>query len=156
MILERRKRGWNNYVILEVNGSAWSVLLWFRTGTSDQLFWTEQWTSGYNLFEGKFMRIRGTISFSKKTLSCGITYWMCYCQIKEQHNISLNSTYLFQLWGTAVAQWLRCCVTNRKDAGSNPDGIIGIFQWHNPSDRTMALGSTQPLTEMNTRSITLG
>jgi len=55
--------------------------------------------------------------------------------------------------GTAVAQWLRCCATNRKVAGSIPDGVIGIFYWHNPSDRTMALGSTQPLTEMSTRSI---
>ena len=29
--------------------------------------------------------------------------------------------------GTAVAQWLRCCATNRKVAGSIPDGFIGIF-----------------------------
>ena len=31
------------------------------------------------------------------------------------------------LWGTAVAQWLRCCATNRKVAGSIPDGISGFF-----------------------------
>ena len=30
------------------------------------------------------------------------------------------------VWGTAVAQWLRCCATNRKVAGSIPDGVIGI------------------------------
>ena len=30
-------------------------------------------------------------------------------------------------WGTAVAQWLGCCATNRKVAGSIPDGVIGIF-----------------------------
>ena len=41
---------------------------------------------------------------------------------------------------------VRRCATNRKVAGSIPDGVIGIFYWHNPSDRTMALGSTQPLT----------
>ena len=29
--------------------------------------------------------------------------------------------------GTAVAQWLRCCATNRNVAGSIPDGVIGIF-----------------------------
>ena len=29
--------------------------------------------------------------------------------------------------GTAVAQWLRCCATSRKDAGSIPAGVIGIF-----------------------------
>ena len=43
-----------------------------------------------------------------------------------------------------VAQWLRCCATNRKVAGSIPDGVNGIFYWHNPSGRTMALGLTQP------------
>jgi hypothetical protein len=58
--------------------------------------------------------------------------------------------------GTAVAQWLRCCPTNRKVAGSTPTGVTGIFHLHNPSDRTMALGSTQPLTEMSTRSISWG
>ena len=29
--------------------------------------------------------------------------------------------------GTAVAQWLRCCATNRKVAGSIPDGVSGFF-----------------------------
>ena len=57
---------------------------------------------------------------------------------------------------TAVAQWLRCCATNRKDAGSIPDGVIGIFHWHNPPDRTIALGPTQYLTEMSTRRISWG
>ena len=33
---------------------------------------------------------------------------------------------LFEL-GTAVAQWLRLCATNRNLAGSIPDGVIGIF-----------------------------
>jgi len=54
---------------------------------------------------------------------------------------------------TTVAQWLRCCATNRKVAGSIPGGVFGIFHWHNPSNRTMALGSTQSITEMSTRSI---
>jgi len=29
--------------------------------------------------------------------------------------------------GTAVAQWLRCCATNRKVVGSIPADVIGIF-----------------------------
>jgi len=37
-----------------------------------------------------------------------------------------------------------------------PDGFIGIFHWHNPSGRTMALGLTQPLIEMSTRNILWG
>jgi len=31
--------------------------------------------------------------------------------------------------GTAVAQWLRFCATNRKVAGSIPAGVNGIFHW---------------------------
>jgi hypothetical protein len=52
-----------------------------------------------------------------------------------------------------VAWWLRHYATNRQVAGSIPDGVIGIFQLYDPSGRTMALGSTQPLTEMSTRCI---
>ena len=37
----------------------------------------------------------------------------------------------------------------RKVAGSIPDGVTGIFHLRNPSERTMTLGSTQPLTEMS-------
>jgi len=52
------------------------------------------------------------------------------------------------IWGTRWRSWLNDCATNRKVAGSNPDGVNGIFHRHNPSDRTVALGSTQPLTDM--------
>jgi hypothetical protein len=34
---------------------------------------------------------------------------------------------LYSAWGYAVAQWLRHCTTNRKFAGSIPDGVIGTF-----------------------------
>jgi len=37
--------------------------------------------------------------------------------------------------------------------GSIPYRVIGIFHCLSPSGRTMALGSTQPLTEMSTRNI---
>ena len=33
----------------------------------------------------------------------------------------------FRSMGTAVAQWLRCCVTNRKIAGSIPASVSGFF-----------------------------
>ena len=39
--------------------------------------------------------------------------------------------------------------TSLKVAGSIPDSVIGIFHWHNPSGRNMAVGLTQPLTEMS-------
>jgi hypothetical protein len=58
--------------------------------------------------------------------------------------------------GTRWRIWLRHCATRWKVAGSIPDGVIGIFRWHNPFGRTMVLGSTQPLTEMSTRNISWG
>jgi hypothetical protein len=48
------------------------------------------------------------------------------------------------------------CATNRKVAGSIPDDVTGFFHAHNPSGRIMALGSTQPVTEMSTTNISWG
>ena len=40
-----------------------------------------------------------------------------------------NKFYLYNIvtWGTAGAQWLRCCATNRKVAGSIPASVSGFF-----------------------------
>ena len=46
--------------------------------------------------------------------------------------------------------------TSREVAGSILDCATGIFHWHNPSGRTMTMGSTHPLTEMSTRNISWG
>jgi hypothetical protein len=37
--------------------------------------------------------------------------------------------------------------------GSILDEVTGIFNLPNPSSRTVAMGSTQPLTEMSTRNL---
>jgi hypothetical protein len=58
--------------------------------------------------------------------------------------------------GTRWRSWLRHCATNWKVAGSIPDGVTGIFQWLDPSGRIVALGSTQPLTEVSTRDLSWG
>jgi hypothetical protein len=42
--------------------------------------------------------------------------------------------------------------TSRKVTGSSPDEV-DIFNLPNPSSRTLALGSTQPLTEMSARNL---
>ena len=55
-------------------------------------------------------------------------------------------------WGTWWRSWLRHSATIRKVESSIPF-VIGIFHWHNSSACTMAVGSTQPLTEMSTRNI---
>jgi hypothetical protein len=55
------------------------------------------------------------------------------------HNLSLSITVLAR--------------SNTGIVGSNPDEVIWLSNWPNPSSRIMALGSTQPLTEMNTRNL---
>ena len=70
---------------------------------------------------------------------------------------SANSfCFSLNLGGMRWRSWLTHCATSRKVAGSIPDDIIEIFRWHNPSGRTMALGSTQPLTKMSTTNISWG
>jgi hypothetical protein len=49
--------------------------------------------------------------------------------------------------------WLRHYAASQKATGSIPDEVIGIFKWPNPSSPTIALWSTQPLTEMSTRNL---
>jgi len=53
---------------------------------------------------------------------------LLYLQIVISNVIAHDKYILyFYTGGTAVAQWLRCCATNRKVAGSIPAGVIGIF-----------------------------
>ena len=56
----------------------------------------------------------------------------------------------------ALAQLVEALRYKPEGRVSIPDGVIWIFQWHNTSDRTMALGLTRPLTEMRTRNISWG
>jgi len=75
----------------------------------------------------------------------------------------LSTTSLWKIYnskknwgGTRWRSLFRHCATSRKVVGSISDGVTGIFNWHNPSGRTMALGLTQPLTAMSTRNISWG
>jgi hypothetical protein len=49
-----------------------------------------------------------------------------------------------------------CVANNTILLFSIPDEVTGFFNWPDPSSRTMALGSTKPLTEMSTRIISGG
>jgi hypothetical protein len=60
---------------------------------------------------------------------------------------------VFSSTDTLTFVWSRHCATNRKVAGSIPDEVIGFFSWPNPSSHTMALGLTQPLTEVGIRNL---
>ena len=66
-------------------------------------------------------------------------YFFCHC--------------ITHLAGPGVAQWLRRCATSQTVAGSIPGGVTGLFSDIVPFDRTVALGSTQPLVKMSTRNI---
>jgi len=44
-----------------------------------------------------------------------------------EENVMVFVLCIHRVWGTAVAQWLRCCGTNQKVAGSIPAGVIVIF-----------------------------
>ena len=77
-------------------------------------------------------------------ISCNLLHWIV-------DNVYFNCS-LYYFSGYAVAQLFETLCY--KVAGSIPDGVIGMF--HNPSGRTIALGLTQPLTEMSTRNISSG
>ena len=50
-----------------------------------------------------------------------------YIDIIKTNLIHYLSSVYFVNRGFAVAQWLRCCATNRKVAGSIPAGVNEIF-----------------------------
>ena len=82
------------------------------------------------------------------------------------HIDSKDGTYMFAIsrhvydvtiiYGGTQRRGLRHSATKRKVAGSIPDGLTGTLHGHNPSDCKTVLGSTLPLTEMNTRNISRG
>ena len=71
---------------------------------------------------------------------------MCVCVCTYFNNLWINKCIKLQVY----------YATNRQVADSIPDCVTGIFQWQNPSGRTMALGSIQPVTEISTRCISWG
>ena len=86
-------------------------------------------------------------------------YWLLVSTLLTRH----SQTFLYHQPSNEIYLCIYCspsrlrhCATSREVAGSIPDGVIIIFHWHNPSGRTMALGLTQPLTEMITRNISWG
>ena len=67
--------------------------------------------------------------------------------------VLLSLIYLFLQSTLAIANHVQWQMENKGVFKKNSDGVIGIFQWYNPSGRTMALGSTQHLKEMSTMCI---
>ena len=99
--------------------------------------------------------LRGSI----KTCNLYLKVFLVSNQLDAQfflHNMFIWILYMFRAgtrggavgWGTAL------------QAGRSrvrfPMVSLDFFHWHNPSSRTMVLGSTQPLTEMSTRNVSWG
>jgi hypothetical protein len=59
---------------------------------------------------------------------------------------------LLPLEGRTVASLVEAQCYKRKVENSIPDEVVGFFNLLTPSSLIMALGSTQPLTEMSTRN----
>jgi hypothetical protein len=88
-------------------------------------------------------------------------FWARYIQARFSQPTTLQSILIlsyhlcFSLLRiqTKICIWLRDYATSRKVEGSALDEVTGFFNWPNPSSRIMALGSTQPLTEMRTSNL---
>jgi len=72
----------------------------------------------------------------RENCTCLTTVLGLHCLIHFQMGIKMSTFLIGSIeilisiytdWGTAIAQWLRCCATNQKVAGLIPDGVIGIF-----------------------------
>jgi hypothetical protein len=103
--------------------------------------WTLVFSPDFSLsiFLNKSRRLDLSSSPGRNTTSKGV------------HHVVLKITngLPWSLWGVLK---FRHYAKSRKVAGSSPDGVT-FFNWPNPSCRTMALGSTQPLTEMSTMNL---
>ena len=67
------------------------------------------------------------------TFSIARTIYPVTCTFTSQKTIIPNLCIFIasiMYWGTAVAQWLKCCATNQTVTGSIPAGVSGIFRWH--------------------------
>jgi hypothetical protein len=126
-----------------MDGCNWEVHLQNPTKQRHQSPWT-----GHLVDDPRKMRCRRACSVVSTRISIG----EFLIRISVRWPIMLN---VFRGIFIPSRPW-KHYATNRQVAGSIPDGVIGIFQWHNPSGRTMSLGSTHPLTEMSTRCISWG
>jgi len=103
---------------------------------------------------------------SRDTKSCGFS---CFSSVPPQQfrnstftlrhdrflphpSYFINIQPLYTNRGTWCRSWFRHCATSRRVESSITYGVKGIFHLHNPPGHTMALGSTQPLTEISTRN----
>jgi hypothetical protein len=106
-----------------------------------------------SILQSAFLIIQCAFSILQRALStvqCAFSILQCVFSILQYAFSILQCSLLTwnrnYMWGTRWRSWARHCTTSGKVAGSNPDRVIEIFNTPNPSGRTVALRSTQPLT----------
>jgi len=89
-------------------------------------------------------------NYRTHTVQCQLVFTVTFHSYKK--------SYERERWVTSfgAVSWLWNCSTSLKVAGSIHDCVIGIFQYHIPSGRTVYRGLNPPLTEMSTRNISWG
>jgi len=147
--MESTHRAWDGSLWIR-QWAFWFFKVWFFIDQLGKYFYP--WRSLQSQFAGRhILRLVGVQTRG----SLRLQYLMIICVTAV--NRRLNDEQYNIKWGTAVAQWLRCCATNRKIAGSIPDGVIGMFHWHKILPTALwPWGRLILLTEMSTRSISLG
>ena len=100
-----------------------------------------------------------TSTFPHVFMPCTGASVFAFTSSLRQMEATFSPVYRRFVPGIHCTRWrslLRHCATSRNAAISIPDGVFEICHLHNPSGRTVALVSTQPLTEMSTRSPSWG
>jgi len=105
-------------------------------------------SSPYDLFKRRIRNgsLWADVSLRKTLPQTSLPVSKHWVASRERLNINLGISFRTDMEYIKYYSTFLGRSTNRQVAGSIPDGVIGIFQWHNSSGRTMVLGSTQPLT----------
>jgi hypothetical protein len=109
--------------------------------------WKYDWKSYHrNLYFSVFWNIFMLYNYDKLLI-----WWVSVLDVLKSIYESLIIPWV-TLWRSGWGTALR----TRRSRVRFPMVSLDFFHWHNPSVRTMAMGLTQPPTEMNARNISWG
>ena len=105
------------------------VACWGKGGEVNKTFWNVAFERPWRRLvcvSGRYLR-----HVLKKKSVCGLN-WLAVASSGGFLKCSMTLETSYKHWitwalGTAVAQWLRCCATNGKVAGSIPTDVSGFF-----------------------------
>jgi hypothetical protein len=131
-----------------------------RINRQSSIWWANMLLKAFLAEVCERLAIYNEMIMSNKPLSHKINkYTSLHTHIGSSQNepmcrMIVTSIFVFEVVVTrnrAHGSWFRHYAISRKVASSIPNEIIGYFKWPNPSSCAMALGSTQPLREINTK-----